>query len=63
MKEYRLNVDPRILERAKAIWNAREPSFPKFTRQSWEQGSEAARAVALAMAARELEDEPSDPPQ
>ncbi len=57
------DLDPRIVERAKAIWAAREPTFPKFTRLTWEQGSHAARAVALAMAARELENEPLDPPQ
>jgi hypothetical protein len=56
-------VDPRVLERAKQIWAAREPSFPKFTRQTWEQGTHLARSVALAMAARELQDGPHDPPQ
>lgn len=56
-------LDPRVIERAKAIWNAREPSFPKFTRMRWEDGTPAARAVALAMAMRELEYEPLDSPQ
>lgn len=57
------DIDPRILERAKQIWAARDATFPKFTQQTWEQGTWAARSVTLAMAARELEDGPHDPPQ
>jgi hypothetical protein len=57
------SIDPRIVERAKQIWNAREPMFPKFTQQTWEQGTWAARSVAIAMAMRELENEPLDPSQ
>lgn len=52
-----MQVDPRVLERAKLIWASRERQFPKFIQQAWEDGSHAARCVALAMATRELEDE------
>lgn len=47
-------VTPAVLERARRIWEARERTFPKFTRMRFEDGSAPARAIVLAQAAAEL---------
>lgn len=35
---------------AKAIWDCREVGFPKFTRQTWDQGTLLAREATLHLA-------------
>lgn len=42
------------MRQAKLIWAEREKGFPKFVRQTWEQGTWAARAATIAEAERRI---------
>ena len=44
-----------VESRAREIWYEREKSFPRFVQQTWEQGTELARAATMARAHTEIE--------
>jgi hypothetical protein len=46
-----------IERRARAMWDEREKRFPRFVRNTWEQGTVFAREQALLDAAAALENE------
>jgi hypothetical protein len=51
-------TEAEILRRARETWAARELTFPRFVRQTWEQGTWAARMAALAEASRDRGSKP-----
>lgn len=48
---YRADIE----QRAREIWDTRERKFPAHTQQTWEQGTDLARTIALNMARLEID--------
>ena len=42
-----MTATPETLARAKAFWNEREKKFPRFVRQTWENGTYLAKEETI----------------